>query len=753
MTVPIARSGLVLAIVGPALAIGGVSPLVAFGFAVVVGLVWLRMGWRRGGHLRWPWGAGVGLGLVFWTALQWAPLGSGWVSAVAPALADVTSVALPGARWPRLSVVPGNTGVACLRLAALVTLFVACAQLSWRFVALAVLSGAVLVVSVGLVHEWTQATAIYGLYWPAERDLAASYELITPFVNPNHQSAALLLGWFAAWALLVDQSDSGGPSTEAARERRLALVAAASLVLFGLLLSLSRGALVVLAVMSGVTAVACRRQPSRRRPDERGLVGTSRWSRGLAIGGLSLLVVAVGRHGAWEQLGTLAEPGAFARKFAVAERSLALIRWSPWFGIGRGCFVDVYPWLGSTDSRELHTHLENLPAAWLVELGVPVATLALLGAVVWLILAWRGTSARAQRVAMLGLVAVVLQNLGDFNLAYLGVGAPVVALAGALSPTARRHAWHRWGRTVVAGQLMLATIVGLTSYRGTWSSTQQWKRDHWRDPDPSAIATALQWRPLDGDLHLVKARQAAQRGAWDAAESAARVVMRTRTDAVEARLLLASALESRGDRVAAEATLASAIAHLRAPVSPELARYLVSQQPDPNHFASALPEPLVQYAPSLGRALLTVAPAHAAALAKRWDATAPNDPGALALRCRAALARREPALALHFARLYRARRPTSAAGYLLQVSALRQFEPRRGDEALSLLLHARQVALDDPGSIEEALLSALARRGRVDDVVLVQEIASSLRNRAASPAVRRRRVQLIQQAQTALVAD
>lgn len=745
---PLARSGVAVAIAGPAYAIGGVWPVVTMAMAMVMGLTWWRIMARQGGHLRWPVGAGLGLGLVAITVLQWLPVHPAWPRTIAPGLFAAASP-LGELSWTRLSLVPSNTGVEAARLMGLTTLFVVAAQMSWRFVATVIVVGAVGIVGLGFVHEWSDAAAVYGVYWPVERDLSRSYELVTPFINPNHQSAAFLLAIFAAWALWVDDIErvETAVDPDRQRERQLVLAGAMGLLVFALLLSLSRGTLIVFAVTALVTRASIGATRSRRAT--RGRLTALMTPRGAAWALAVLVVVAgVGTHGAWQQLGTLAQPGAFDQKFGVVREALALVAWSPVLGIGRGTFVDVYPLLGSTTTAIVHTHLENLPAAWLVEFGPVVTVLVGVAAWRWMGGAWGAATTKSQRVALLGIVAVLVQNLADFNLELLGVAAPTVALAGALSPTAASSPSRRWRgptvkRTLIGLGLVVTTTIAGWSLPGTWSSTQAWKRSNRQHADATEIAPRLRQRPLDGDLHMARARAAARRRDWPAVESAARAVMVTRTDAVEAKLLLAKARREAGDDDTARRIAAEAITHLRAPLSAEIVRYVVAWEPDPERFASDLPHVDAAFADPLSTALVHVSPAHADALARRWEQVESEQWRPLAVRCRAALAGNAPGLALHFARLLAARRPDMAGPVLLWVTALRSFEPRRDREAIAVLRNALEGSVDDPGALEEQLVVSWLTRHEIDEPGFARSVAVSLRSREASPAVRRRRAALL----------
>ncbi|MCB9567808.1 MAG: hypothetical protein H6710_11470, partial [Myxococcales bacterium] len=246
---PWTRALFALAIGGPALAIGGVPPEVVIASAALVLILWIRLGRRTRGWLEIPWPAWLGGLAAIVTAIQAAPLPAGLRELLAPGIVDRVSAALAEsgvAAWPSISPTPADTALEAARLALLTLLFIVSAQLPWRTSAALVSAAGVTVAGIGLVQGALGITSVLGVYRPHDVDPAATPALLTTFVNPNHQADLFLLALFAAAALLVRGRPREGADERS--EARILLWAGLLVVGAALILSLSRGALVALAI-------------------------------------------------------------------------------------------------------------------------------------------------------------------------------------------------------------------------------------------------------------------------------------------------------------------------------------------------------------------------------------------------------------------------------------------------------------------------------------------------------------------------
>jgi hypothetical protein len=751
---PWTRGLLMLAVVGPALYLGGTRSETVVGFLVVMAALWVRLTTRSRAALEVPWVAWAGVGLVALTLLQWAPI-PGLREAVAPAIAAQVDTALAGTgvmARPGLTVSAPDTGLEGARLVGLLALFIAAAQLSWRTsAALAAAVGSV-VALIGFGHAVFGLDAIYGRYSPQDIDLSSMPSLITTFVNPNHQSSLLLLGLFCAGGLALDQHVQALGTRDPAKvdqhgDRMLAAMAAITVQLPALILSLSRGAIVTLLVLAPVALwLVWRRDPNRRprRKRQRHLSPL----RYIGLSGLGLLLLLVAQHGAWRELGTLSElwdphSSTRAKLRAIAEAH-ALIPQSPWLGTGRGTFIDLFGPIDSAPTHVLQTHLESAPVVAIVEWGPAVGTALLLAGLAWAVGAWRRDPTRrdapARRIACLGVIAVGLHNTLDFSLEFLGVTAPCIAVAGGLSSNVR----GLWNARVAAFSLGAALLGALwlafVSYPHTFAR---------RDADDRAMlagrlrpSDVLPLRPLDGRLHRQLARRAAAAGDWELALHHALVATERRPGAVDGWLLLASAYGALHRPREAAAAAAAALERLHQIPGAETIHWLVTTFPRGADLGAIAPtDPQAWH--RLMDALAEHAPAHADAVAAVHTATDPDDPAPLRYRTGLALAAGQPALALHHARLWRAAVPHEAASHQAVASALRSFDPPRLREARDALEEGlARGDLDDPGAVEEQLVRTLLDLGDETSRTRARAVADALLARTADRASQQRRAAL-----------
>ncbi|MEM6294835.1 MAG: O-antigen ligase family protein [Myxococcota bacterium] len=734
---PWSRVLLSLGVGGPALAIGGVPPELVAMACVLVGALLYRIARKGSGPMPVP---RVALALLFlagWTALAVLPI-PGLRALVAPGLDSwITDAAALGPVEPvaTLSVRPADTGLEVARLLALAGLALAAAQLSWRLVAAIVSATGLAVTGVGIVHAFLGADTIYGVYAPLQASLAPRAALLGPFVNPNHQSALLLLGTFATAALAVDQLHGSriardASKVDARRDRGIAAAFAITLLVPALLLSLSRGAILAFAFVApfGV-AVALRGHPAPRsstKPRVR-----RAWTRAAAVGALACLVVLVGRHGAWAELQTLfADPsGAADQKFTPVLAALGLIRASPVLGTGRGTALDLVG-VQAPGSDLVYTHIESAPVAALVEWGPLVGTLAVgLVAFGWVgayRAAGEGRDGRARRLLLLGVAAVLLHSVVDFSLEFLGVAAPMVAVMAAVAPHGSASVPRRRMRTVapVAG-LVAALAAG-------WLAPKTWAR-------VSSTPEALPHRPLDPQLHVHAARAALEAADPSRALGHATYATEVQPGSIDAWLLRAAALDRLGEPDAANEAVRSGLDRVRAPCPPALVDYLQARFVDPQ--AAGVVSPTREHA---WRAVVQGlrsggALDHADALAAARTLSHPDDPRPLLVRSQLALQQDRPGLGLHFARLAGATDPASAD---VQLALARATAARFGvPEALASLDDAPRERME-PKAVErldELRVQLLTQLGTPQALATAASLAEALLLRSDSDAEASRR--------------
>ena len=745
---PWARMALALAVCGPALWLGGVPAAVVPVFLGVVLLLWLRLCARSPGPLRVPSGSLIGATATGLTLLQWLPLPSALRLWLAPDLAAMTTAALADSgtiAWPGVSPVPGDSALEAARLLGLTGLYIAAAQLSWRVSAGLVAGLGSLVALIGLAQAGLGLRQIYGFYQPADVDPTLTPALLTSFVNPNHQAGLFLLGIFCAAALAVyfrvqAQQTSDPNRLGRAGERGLVALAAVAIQGVALLLSLSRGAIAALLVVAPVALLIAW---ARDAAESRGRL----WLRRLALlsGFAGLGVVLARQSGAWAELATLArsaEPG-FETKFRVAQDALSLISHSPVVGIGRGAFIDLFPAVDSHPAGVVHTHLESAPVAMMVEWG-PIGGSAIgLGLLWWWIAAMYssgGRHGRPRRIALCGLLALGIHSLGDFSLEFLGVAAPLCALAGSLS---ERRMIVRWParRALVVGSLGLAgaLLLSLWALPHTWQRRPRGEVSEQHEPPPLAD---LRTRPLDGDLHTRLAFHAVEVRDWEQARARALVATQLHPHAADPWWLLTAAEDGLGHPEASAEALAHTLAEVRKPLSLEVVDTLLLRYPNAEELATRMPLELAPWTLVM-ESIIPVAPAYAAILAAARNQVDGHEPEVLRLQVRIALANDNPTLARHHAAMLRQLAPDDLRSHLLFVQALRSFKVPREREiqaALDEVLARAQVF--DPvelGMLEEELVTSLLREDSVEGRARARELLPGLLTRPGDRGALQRR--------------
>lgn len=776
---PWSRALLLIAVMGPALALGGVKPLTVPVFAVVVFGLLLRRCLRSEESLRVPALWWLGLGLSALTAIQCVPLPSAVYELAAPGLAEATQAALvdTGQGWSRISVQPGQTALECARLLALTGLFVAAAQLSWRLVAAHVSAAGTAVALIGLVQKVAGAEAIYGLYTPRQAVFGLGQELgsplLTSFVNANHQSGLLLLGLFAAAAMGLDlrrraQESLDPRSRDRLSDRATLAWGCVAIQATALVLSMSRGALISAALVTpvalwfagaaGLGRASAAGSSARRQGRRQAAILVP---VGLAM--LGMLALAL-KQGASEQLASLRDPSSFADKLRVAREGLALVPRSPVLGTGRGSFVDLFPLVDSRPGPVLFTHLESTPVAWIVEWG-PLAGGGALIAIVWWGLASLRAASPGARVVLCGLAALAVQSCADFSLDFLGVAAPAVALAGALGPSARSKAksksspgWSTRTTAIVAGLgALVAVALSLVARPGTWSERRPRDRallDRALDPEHDGAVRddatrALASTPLDPFVHLALARAALAEGDDAQALTRAQVAARLRPASVDAHLVAAVAAARLDRPLASIDALRAALEQVREPAPEALIDYLIASMPEPGSLAQVLPEGEDAWR-AVAKGLRARSPAHARALTQARLRAHPDDADAHMLTAELALDGDNPALALHHTRLLLAADPELARAHHLRARArFALVERAEGERAKAQLARAvdeleaaLDAGLDDPGLVEETLVLALLRVGDEAAMDRAGRILEDLLARRADPTTRKRRQDL-----------
>jgi len=462
------RGLLALAVVTPGLALGAVHPLVLaayVGLAAIL-LVLLALGGRRSPGPRLDLASILLLGMAVYTGLQLVPLPSGLVELISPTAHAVRSRALAPlgietAAWMPLTLDRTLTVLELGKLLFYLAVYWTCYSVARRsgskFTLRLIVAAAAAAAAVLLAHKILMLDQIYGFYEPVH--LGPRGERVSaPLINENHMAA--LLGFGAAIAI--------GQALEVEeRSSRIMLALLAALIGGSLLLTLSRGGIaafvagqLVFIALRVLTRITRRSEPGRARQ--------------LAWVPLGLtLSLALGLFAAQDAI-----IGEFAannnQKIEMLGQGLPLIGKFAGTGVGRGAFWVGFPLVSDWAAGTTYTHAENVLVQLLVDYGVIVGGLALLGFAVIMGRQLLRPPRRAwQAAALAALAAFGVHNLVDFNLEIPAVAVLAVALLATLneargadsttSDRRRRHAPKLLVLATAAGALSVGALIFLSS--------------------------------------------------------------------------------------------------------------------------------------------------------------------------------------------------------------------------------------------------------------------------------------------------
>ncbi len=483
------------------LALGGV-PRWALGAAMLLAgaAVAAQLPSRRGFE-RWSPLLAVLVAAVGLTALQVVPLPQRLSALLAPTTAELIedSRRLVGGNlggWRPLTVDAAGTwrelGLALLLLAVgFVALRLASSERG-RF-RLQVAVGGVAALSALLVgmHQLTGATSLYGLYTPAQ----AGTRLLGPLLNPNHLASLMVVGALTCAGLAMYARQPLGA-------RAFWVVASLGCVAVALT-TRSRGAAIALAA-GAVVGLAAWLAQRRNNPEDSRRAG--RWTTlplaAVVLCAFALVINFSGAEVASDLDSTTSSELDSARsKFAAWRASEALVRESPWIGVGRGGFEPAFTRVFPAASMGTFSHVENQYLQVVLDWGVPGALLLAAG-MAWLgvVMLRRVRSGPLSVGALAALAAVAVHSTVDFGLELPGLAVPVVMLAATLAYVPLRSvAPARRVRVAVArGAIVVACALGAVLVVPAWGRTVA--EDHVALSGQPALGTALdamRRHPLD----------------------------------------------------------------------------------------------------------------------------------------------------------------------------------------------------------------------------------------------------------------
>ena len=451
-----------------------------------------------------------GFGLL-WTGVQAAPLPCSLVELLHPdayARATTTSQLIDRELACTLSLDPGQSRLEVLKGIGLMCTVVAASRLAlsgYREQVLGAVGASTCTLAlVGLGHYAIGATRVFGLYRPPD---VISTVVLSPLMNPNH------LGGFGALGVPLLLGQASG-----ARSRQLMslLLLFPVVMVIVVMLTMSRGAIAVTVVASAGLSVWSWRVG-------RGGRAFGGVARVLALWAASVIAFLAAGYLAFDAVVREYAAGDLF-KFVAHGKMLQALPQQPLVGVGRGAFAVGY--LVSSETPFRFAYAESLPLQWAFEWGVPATTVMLL-ALAWLLYdAARGARTATGRGGVMGLSALVVQNLADYNLELFGVATVAAACFAGLTPRPRRRtrrsAWMRphfnWGAAAVAsvGIVLLSTsVLGAAPHQARVRLRRLLET---AEPGvfEAGLADALANHPSEPNLVVLGATQAVRRQRRDA---------------------------------------------------------------------------------------------------------------------------------------------------------------------------------------------------------------------------------------------
>lgn len=342
------------------------------------------------------------------------------------------------------------------------------------------------------VHTLIDTHELYGLYTPQH---AGGGPVFGPLLNPNHMGGLMAIGAVLSFGLAFYQR-------QATQLRVMWIMIGIGCVVVGAF-SLSRGALIGMMIGLFVMFAVLLGKRLSSRDHHRGHALRRDLPVAIVIGvGLAVALYASAGNVA-DQVGTtsLSELNRPISKYQAWKSSLALVKESPWIGVGRNAVEPTLTRVYPASAQYTFSHLENEYITAVVEFGIPGA--AILAAIFgWFLL----TALRRRRdgplaAAALGaLAAIMFQSTVDFGIELLGIAVPVTIIAATvalvpLRPSASPLRTYLQRGAVIA----LLGIAALVLLSPLTTSVQEDHDDILAEPVPQLddLRESIQRHPLD----------------------------------------------------------------------------------------------------------------------------------------------------------------------------------------------------------------------------------------------------------------
>ena len=358
-----------------------------------------------------PWAACLlgGIGII--CCLQSVPLGGG-LEMLSPRAAEVRSVTISSSGGP-LSYEPYASLKGASHFFQLGGIVIIARALSLRlglaFVLQSVVLAATLSAFVASIHQFLGLQLLYGFF--AGRDGAPVGW--TTFPNPNHAAGYMNLAATSTLALLWTEGNPAG--------RALLVLAFLGFAI----LSVSQGSTAGTGALIGLSLAVLLQLWLVRGGHSRHV----RWCL-FAVGGLAIPAVAV-----WIVL----HPGIFHDKLYGIEAAFEAASEHAWLGVGRGSFRSVYTLYQESNYQPVFAFPENIFAQYIVEFGWGLGLL-FMACLLWGLMRRTLNNREPHRATtVIGLWALLAQNLVDFSLEIPAVALAFAALFSALGRRSDRE--------------------------------------------------------------------------------------------------------------------------------------------------------------------------------------------------------------------------------------------------------------------------------------------------------------------------
>jgi O-antigen ligase len=373
----------------------------------------------------------------------------------------------------------------------------------------------------GLVQLFTSHGRVFWLF-PS----GYGSEVIGPFVSRNNYAAMVEL--LLPVALLM--------AFRHGRQANLYLLLAAALVASVIASGSRAGSIIAISesALASLLQMRASRAPTGRR-----------W-----IGFASLVLTftfIVGYQFVWDRFRGDGDPLELRREFVKS--SVAMLKAEPLHGFGFGSWPAAYRQYALIDAGAQVNHSHNEWIQWSAEGGLPALGLMLAILVLCTADAFRS-------IWGLGVVAVFVHSLIDYPFFRLGLACWIFVFLGALAGYSRerrrlKHAANgpsRFGgpyaRAMALAAIPILIFATCQSFRTAWADVLYWRAT------PEAVARAADMRPDRAEYQFALAQTDPDHSIPHLQRAIALNPFFT-----EARILLASQLEMRGDLAASEVAL------------------------------------------------------------------------------------------------------------------------------------------------------------------------------------------------------